>query len=253
MATLREFLAAEPFTLAMSSGFFGFFAHAGMLAALEQEGLRPSAFAGSSAGALVGGLAAAGLSPAEIGAELSALDRQAFWDPGFGPGLLRGRRFRARLEALLPVSRFEDCPRGLVVSVYDPLRREVVVLDRGPLAPAIHASCAVPLMFHPVRHAGRLLVDGGVADRPGLRGVPEGTRLLYHHIASRSPWRRPDSPALKVPSRPNARSLVLEELPRSGPFRLEAGREAFVRAREITLTALDHALHGDTLRLSSRA
>ena len=41
--TLREWLAQGPFTLAMSSGFFGFFAHAGVLLALREAGLAPAA------------------------------------------------------------------------------------------------------------------------------------------------------------------------------------------------------------------
>ena len=59
--TLREALREGPFTLAMSSGFFGFFAHCGVLSVLEDEGLVPSRASGSSAGALVTGAWAAGL------------------------------------------------------------------------------------------------------------------------------------------------------------------------------------------------
>lgn len=248
--TLRAFLAEQPFTLAMSSGFFGFFAHAGMLAALESEGLSPSAFAGASAGALVGGLRAAGLPAEAIAHELARLERADFWDPGPGLGVLRGRRFRTRLAELLPVASFDRCERALVLSAYDLVRRETVVLDRGPLVPAIYASCAVPLMFHPQRLDGRLLADGGIADRPGLAGVPDGTRLLYHHIASRSPWRRPGSPSLRIPRRENALALVVEGLPRSGPFALERGRSAFAAAREATLRALDRAPTDGIVRLT---
>lgn len=251
MTTLRAFLAEQPYTLGMSSGFFGFFAHAGMLHALEQEGLSPAAFAGASAGALVGGLAASGLGAEDLVRELLALDRAAFWDPSPGLGLLRGARFRERLETLVPVSTFERCERPLVLSAYDLLRRETVVLDRGPLAPAIYASCAVPLMFHPLRRDGRLLADGGIADRPGLSGVPDGTRLLYHHIASRSPWRRPGSPSLAVPSRRNAVALVVDGLPRSSPFALERGRAALAAAREATLRALDRPPSGGIVRLTA--
>ena len=55
-----DWLSEEPFTLLSSAGFFGFFAHAGLLAALEQTGLSPRRVAGASAGALAGGLWAAG-------------------------------------------------------------------------------------------------------------------------------------------------------------------------------------------------
>jgi len=60
--TLRNWLRAEPFTLTMSSGFFSFFAHAGMLSVLEKEKLLPSRITGSSAGRVPGAwLARSGL------------------------------------------------------------------------------------------------------------------------------------------------------------------------------------------------
>ena len=234
--TLREWLAEGPYTLAMSSGFFGFFAHAGLLSVLEEERLLPDRLCGSSAGALVGGLFAAGLPASRICAELLALRRGDFWDPGPGPGLLRGARFRARLDALLPVGTFEACPRPLAVSAWDPLARQTVVLRSGPLAPAIQASGAVPFLFHPVRLGGRWLLDGGVADRHGLAGAPSPTtadpapRLLYHHLTSRSPWRRAGSPALAVPERLGLVAVALHGLPRAGPFKLERGAEAMAQA-----------------------
>jgi NTE family protein len=251
VTTLREWLAAGPFTLAMSSGFFGFFAHTGVLAALEAEGFAPAALAGSSAGALVGGAWAAGLPAEALAGELLALRRADFWDPRPGPGLLAGRRFRARLEAILPVRAFEACRAPLALSVYDVLRRRTRVLVRGPLAPAIHASCALPGLFHPVRHDGAWLSDGGIADRPGLAGVPAGARVLHHHIATRSPWRRPGSPAIAVPRRPGLVALVVDGLPRSGPFRLDAGRAAYGAARVATERALALPVQDAVVRLAA--
>ena len=165
MPTLADWLAEAPFGLGMSSGFFGFFAHAGMLAALDEAGHRPCGFAGSSAGALVAGLAAAGMEPARIVDELATLSRAEFWDPAPGPGFLRGAKFRARLGAMLSVTRIEECARPLVVSTFDVRRRRTHVLARGPIVPAIYASCAVPGLFHAIRHDDRWLVDGGVLAR----------------------------------------------------------------------------------------
>ena len=247
--TLRAWLAERPYALAMSSGFFGFFAHAGVLCVLEEEGLLPSRVSGSSAGALVVGSWAVGLGAERLAQELLSLEREDFWDPGPGLGLLRGRLFRARLEALLPNA---ELHRGRVpasISVFDLLSRRVVVLEEGPIAPALHASCAVPLLFHPVLHRGRLLVDGGVGDRPGLAGLELEPRVLFHHLASRSPWRRPGSPSLRIPRRPGLLTLVLEELPRAGPFRLHLGARAFEQARSATRRALDRRLSGDTLHV----
>ncbi|MEM1414873.1 MAG: patatin-like phospholipase family protein [Myxococcota bacterium] len=237
--TLRAWLAREPFTLSLSSGFFGFFAHAGLLSALEEAGLRPRAFLGSSAGALVGACAAAGLEGEAMGAIFAGLRREAFWDPAPGPGLLRGRRFRAQLEAALPRATFEACERPVTLSVYDVLARTTRVRRSGALAPAVHASCAVPGMFWPVRLEGRPHLDGGIRDRPGLAGATSNERILHHHLESRSAWRRPDDPQRVPPQRPNLRALVLSDLPRPGPYRLAEGPRAFAVARERVRRLLD--------------
>jgi NTE family protein len=237
--TLRDWLLEAPFTLALSSGFFGFFAHAGVVAVLEQERLLPARVCGSSAGALVGGLWAAGVPAGRIGEELLALRREHFWDPRPGLGLLRGALFRARLEAILPVRSFERCPVPVAVSAFDVLARRTAVLCTGPLAPAIHASSAVPLLFQPVLLGGRLYADGGVLDRHGLAGHRPGDRVLYHHLTSRSPWRRRESPALRVPKLPSLRAVALQDLPRLGPFRLARAGEALERAAEGMRRALD--------------
>lgn len=239
MPTLREWLRQAPFTLGLSSGFFGFFAHAGVVAVLEEEGLQPAALCGSSAGALVGGLWGAGVPAARLRDELLALRRRDFWDPAPGLGLLRGLRFRSRLDALLPVATLEACPRPVALSVFDLAARRTVVLRRGPLAQAIHASCAAPLLFQPVRIGGRAYLDGGVRDRHGLAAVADGERVLYHHLTSRSPWRRRDSPALRVPARPGLEAVALPGLPRLGPFRLERGGEALQLAADGMRAALD--------------
>ena len=246
--TLAEWLAEAPFTLGLSSGFFGFFAHTGVLLALEEAGLTPAAVSGSSAGALVGGLWAAGLDGPALATELRGLTRADFWDPRPGLGLLRGRRFRDKLDALLPRRRFAGARVPLTVSVHDVLARRTRILDQGDLALAIHTSCAVPVLFQPVWIDGRPHVDGGVSDRPGLAGVPAGTRVLHHHLASRSPWRTARS--VQVPRREGLLALVLPELPRSGPFRLDAGRAALDDALRRARRALARQVDGPVLEVA---
>jgi len=245
MRTLRDWLAEKPFTLAMSSGFFGFFAHAGVVSVLEENGLRPARIAGSSAGALVGGLWGAGIPAARIREELLGLRREHFWDLWPGLGLLRGRRFRTLLERVLPIRTFEESHVPMALSVWDLLARKTVVLERGPLAPAIQASCALPVLFHPVQLDGRFYADGGIADRPGLAGVSDGDRVLYHHLTSRSPWRRRNSSALRVPERRELEAIAIHGIPRLGPFRLARGREAMERAAEGAREALARAVAHD--------
>lgn len=237
--TLLEWLREAPFTLAMSSGFFGFYAHAGVLAALLEKGLTPAATRGSSAGALVTGLWAAGLNPDAMAQELFRLERQDFWDPRLGFGLLKGRLFEQKLRQLLPTKEFEACRVPVKVSVFDVWSRRTEVIGQGDLASAIHASCALPGMFHPVWINRRPKLDGGLADRPGLCGAPAGERILHHNLTSTSPWRRfykatQDRPA----PRPGLTVLALDDLPRVSPLALPRGRDAFALAHRQALTAL---------------
>lgn len=247
--TLRDWLSAGPFALALSSGFFGFFAHCGALSALEEEDLLPARLGGSSAGALVAAAWAAGLDSLRLASILLRLRRRDFWDPVPGPGLLRGRRFRDLLRAALPADSFERCRRPVALSAYDVLQRRTRVFERGALVPAIRASCAVPLLFHPVWIGRRPYLDGGIADRPGLAGLPAAPRVLYHHLPSRSRWGRGPGRQPLLPSRPGLLSLVVPDLPRTGPARLQVGRHAFECARRAMRLALDRPVAGAVLRV----
>ena len=137
--TLRDHLREGPFALAMSSGFFSFFAHTGFLTVLEEEGLVPSRVSGSSAGALVTAAWASGLDAPDLARELEGLERRDFWDPALGPGLLRGRLFRERLERLLPKRSFAACRVPAAVSVFDVRARRTTVLAEGELTSAIQS------------------------------------------------------------------------------------------------------------------
>ena len=243
MLTGHEWLAAAPYTLTLGAGFFGFFAHTGVLLALEQSGAaRPRRVVGVSAGSLAGGLWASGLTAPEIERSLTELRRIDFWDPGFPlGGLLRGDKFAGRLQGLLDargVVKIEDCPTAFATVVYELRGRCTRVLDRGRIAPAIQASCTVPLMFRPLRHEGRLLVDGGVADRDGETALAPGERVFQHRLISRSPWgaiTRRTQVKGEVSPRTGRQVLVIEGLPRVSPFRLEWGPRALAFAREATL------------------
>src|SRR5688572_18441413 len=97
--TLREWLSEKPFAITLSAGFFGFFAHAGVMTVLEDAGLLPIRVSGASAGALVGGIWASGANATTIRDELLRLRRDDFWDMRPGLGLLAGRLFQSRVES----------------------------------------------------------------------------------------------------------------------------------------------------------
>jgi NTE family protein len=249
--TLRAWLAERPFTLGLSSGFFGFFAHAGVLSVLEDEGLLPAAIAGSSAGALTGGLWAAGLDAGRIADLYLGLRKADFWDPAPGPGLLRGARFRGLLRAVTPVRELEDCRCPLALSAFDLLPMCTRVLRTGGWVESVYASCAVPLMFRPIRIGRGWYVDGGLADRPGLRGVEPGTRVFYHHLAVGGRGRT--HPATGLPARDNMASLIITGLPRPAPDSLALAGPALAAARDATRRALDRPLGAGMVTVEARA
>lgn len=239
MKTLRTWLSEGPYTLALSAGYFGFFAHAGLLSVLEEQGLAPSSATGASAGALIAGLWASGVNCAEIREELFRLERRDFWDPSPGFGLLAGDLFRKKLGEILHVDSFEKTRIPLKISVFDVFARKTEVICTGKLCGAIAASCSLPVLFHPASIDSRLYIDGGVLDRPALQGISHGTRVLHHHLASKSPWRKHVPVA---PMRDNMVSIIVEHLPRVNPFQLGHGQFAYYQARNQMKYALDQMI-----------
>lgn len=255
MNSNHDWLAAEPFTLVLSAGFFGFYAHAGVIAALLDAGLRPARIVGTSAGAITGGMWAAGVEIDTIVELLGVLRREDFWDPswrtgeaeradpGTRLGLLRGRKLDALLADALAscgVERIEDCPIRLAVVTHELRRRRTRVHQHGPLRPAIRASCALPILFGPVRIDDRLHADGGISDRPGFRALAHDERALYHHLPHRSFWPRPSGrDADDLRETPHRRVLAFDDLPRVHPGALERGVDALARARTGTLRWLE--------------
>ncbi|MDX6576284.1 MAG: hypothetical protein QOE96_2237 [Blastocatellia bacterium] len=156
--------------LALSGGAARGIAHVGVLRALEENAIPIDAIAGASAGALIGGAYAAGLSIAQ----LEAMARKFRWRhmgrPSFSRlGLQSNAPMEKFLRANLPVTRFEDLRIPFAAMATDLKTGTAVVLrDTGDLTFAIRASVCLPAFYVPVRDPeGRLLVDGGlVANLP---------------------------------------------------------------------------------------
>jgi len=145
-------------------------AHIGLLKVLERECIEVGAIAGTSAGGIVGGLYAAGLSAGEIERLLTSAGPAALLEPDLsGWSLLSTRRFIDLLRTRIGDVRIEDLPRPFAAVAVDLRSGREVVLTRGPLAIAIQATIAVPGLLSPVERDGALLVDGGV-----LNNVPVG-------------------------------------------------------------------------------
>ncbi len=149
--------------IALSGGGVKGFAHVGALKALCEVGIKPNIIAGTSAGALAGALFADGYLPEDI--------LTLFEDKGFKHfadfsvwkgGLFKSDKFELFLNKHLHAKSFEDLQIPLKVITTNIENGKTVIFDKGPLIPAILASCAFPIVFAPVRINNDHYIDGGL-------------------------------------------------------------------------------------------
>lgn len=175
--------SAPSIGLALGSGGAGGLAHIAMLQVFDDPGIKPARIAGTSIGAIIGALYAAGLDAKEIhaifdefgGSGLDMLSGLLEAEGGFSPtglleidlgqgGVLDATRFMDFLASKIDASDFSDLPIALEVVATDYWTGETVVFKEGDLFRALAASSAVPGIFPPVRQGDRLLIDGGTSN-----------------------------------------------------------------------------------------
>lgn len=186
--------------LALSGGGARGAAHVGVLRVIEQMGIPVDYVAGTSMGAVVGGLYAMGMSPDQIETTIEEIDWNAIFRdeppreqrrirrnlddsnflmdarPGVNeqerevnlvPALIQGQRLDLALRRYtLParsIHNFDDLNIPFRAVATDAVTGEAVILGSGDLAISIRASMAVPAAFAPVEIDDRLLIDGGLA------------------------------------------------------------------------------------------
>jgi NTE family protein len=170
--------------LALGGGGARGLAHLKVLEFFDQEKIPISRIAGTSIGAIVGAIYASGRSAKAIQEELHShvvlkedrkrdvlkkvpdllvwlkmiqLDFQR-------TGVVKTEKFLEFLMSDLGVDCFEDLKIPLTLIATDFWTGEEVVMNSGPLMPAVMASMAIPGVFPPVEHMGRVLVDGGLSN-----------------------------------------------------------------------------------------
>ena len=168
--------------LALSAGGVRGFAHVGVLEVFDNAGLPIDKIAGTSMGAVVGGLYAAGL-PTERLWEIGDHITLNTITPDFNVGGL----FRFVFERKLPTSanlskffeeqlgdmQFEEMPIPFSCAAMDIKTGERVLFNSGPLAIAVRASMNLPGVFEPVQYRHRALVDGAVVDYLPVESVKQ--------------------------------------------------------------------------------
>jgi NTE family protein len=239
--------------LALSSGAAKGLSHIGVIQVLEENGIDVDIVAGSSMGAYVGAIWAAGFN----GQKLEVIAREmelpwAFWrliDPAFPPrqGFLRGHAIKRRLMRSIGHVRFAELQRPFRVLATNLETLERVVFSSGEVAEAVHASIAVPGICVPVKIDGESYIDGGIVDPLpvdvlremgvsriiAVNAIPTPDRIRYCRQAERE---------LAQLSRKRAREVIRKWIP------IESHLNYFSRGN--ILEILLRSIHGGQVRMA---
>lgn len=152
-------------SLVLGSGGARGLAHIGVLHWLDEHGYQINAIAGSSMGALIGGIYAAGKLDVYTN-WVRALDKGdviRLLDFAYNrSGLFSGERIMQTLKELLGDINIEELPLSFTAVASDLESEKEVWFNKGSLFDAIRASISIPTIFTPVKYKGHLLVDGGL-------------------------------------------------------------------------------------------
>ncbi len=174
-------------SLVLSSGGPRGFAYIGAIEELLRRGYVISSVTGTSAGALVGGIYAAGgmyafkewitgLTPAQV---------MVLMDPAFSrAALVKGERLMQEIRKRVPEVNIENLSIPFTAVATDLYTGEEVLFREGPLFDAVRASISIPSMFMPVHMGTHTLVDGGICNTfPLNRAVrTEGDILVGFNV-----------------------------------------------------------------------
>ena len=140
-------------------------AHAGVLQALREEGIDVDCLSGTSSGALVGALYAAGHSTEAILEFFHTESPFRIGNIALGkPGFIDTDKVQRSFLAYFPEDRFEALERRLFVAATDLVRGRLEIFASGPLIRPVLASSSIPLVFTPTRIGDRYFADGGILD-----------------------------------------------------------------------------------------
>ena len=158
--------------LALGGGAARGFAHIGVIAVLEEAGLKPQLVVGTSAGSLVAALYASGKTSAQLQQTALNMEEVALTDwmlPIVGRGMFRGEALGRYVNDLVAGRLIENMVIPLGIVATDLNSGEALLFQRGDTGTAVRASSAVPAVFLPVKINGREYVDGGLVSPVPVR------------------------------------------------------------------------------------
>lgn len=171
--------------LVLGSGGVRGLAHVGVLEALEEAGITPDIIAGSSSGAVIGGLYASGKSASEIKTLVEDFQVYKFIDfTNIGGGILKGQKAKIFLKEQLGDVAFDELDTEFFVNALDLNNQDVKILDEGNVVSAVHASMAIPGVFKPVKRDDELLLDAGYVNPLPVQGLPPCDRIILVDVSN---------------------------------------------------------------------
>ncbi|MGW8312880.1 MAG: patatin-like phospholipase family protein [Desulfuromonadales bacterium] len=197
--------------LALGSGAARGLAHIGVLKVLEQNHIPIDIIAGTSMGAFIGTMFAAGVPIAQmekVALEIDWLSMARLLDPVLPTsGLSDGRKLMAFMAELLPVRDFKDLHLSVAMTATDINTGEAIIIKQGDLLEALRASLAFPGIFSPVRFGQRFLVDGGLC-KPIPTDVVRNLGAEVVIGVCTIPAVVKDSPETFLPARPGSPKII---------------------------------------------
>lgn len=186
-------------TLILSGGGARGLAHIGVIEELESRGYVINSIAGTSMGALVGGVFAVGKLN-EFKEWMYTLDKQDIFrliDFSFSSqGLIKGDRILKTMKKFVPDARIEELPIKYTATAFDLAHNQETVFSEGNLYDAIRASISIPTVFTPVISGNSVFVDGGVINNIPIRNAirTENDLLVASYVNADIPVLKPDLP-----------------------------------------------------------
>ncbi len=183
-------------SLVLSGGGARGIAHIGVIEDLESRGYEIVSFAGTSMGALIGGIYALGKLEAYKQWILGLDKLKVFNLLDFtvsSQGLVKGDKVFQKMKAFIPDGNIENLPVSYVAVATDVVNNKEVIFTKGSVFDAIRASVAIPTVFTPVKTEGGLLVDGGVLNNIPVNRVKRfpGDILIVVHVNANIPVEKP--------------------------------------------------------------
>ena len=154
-------------SLVLSGGGARGIAHIGVLEALEKQGYEVHSITGTSMGAVVGGIYAAGKMKKfkEWILNLNKKDIFKLVDfTLFNNGFIKGDKIFEEISTFIQDIQIQNLPINFSATATDLVNKEEVLFTQGSLYNAMRASIAIPNVITPVKNEGSILVDGGVVN-----------------------------------------------------------------------------------------